>query len=184
MCSSDLSIGKTVITMAQLSMAYAMANNLGEIDELDEMLSPALGLVEAAIQWTDKVTGVPCKCRMDYCLPDLDIPVVLDLKTTRDASPKAFGRSVYEFGYHVQAAMYSDALEAVTGKTPMFLFFCVENTPPHHTAKYFLDDQALWMGQDKYRDLLKKYQECVESGEWPGYSDEFVQLSLPRWAEF
>jgi hypothetical protein len=27
------------------------------------------------------------------------------------------------------------------------------------------------------------FAECLESGKWPGYADDVIQLSLPGWAE-
>ena len=37
-------------------------------------------------------------------------PVIVDLKTTADASYSGFQRSVERFGYHVSAAMYMEGV--------------------------------------------------------------------------
>ncbi len=106
-----------------------------------------------------------------------------DLKTTRDASPRAFNRSVGTYGYHVQRRWYDDAHTAETG-TPLrsFKFIVVESAPPHLVGVYELDvmwdDVAAGMTQ-KARAL---YRECTETGVWPGYGA--ATLTAPTWAVF
>ena len=54
-----------------------------------------------------KAEGTPCKVRPD--LYNKDSGIVLDLKTTIDASPKGFAKSVRQFSYTFQAAFYMTA---------------------------------------------------------------------------
>lgn len=175
---------KTVLTIEQHREAVQMATALRRIDTLSDLLSLPGGLIESAIQWTDPVTGVVCKCRTDFCNPELETPVIFDIKTTVCADRRKFQSAAYEFGYHVQAAMYSDAVQILTHRTPVFLFFCVESAAPYLTKTYAMSDKALWVGQQKYRTLLAQYKQCVECGEWPGLSDDIDELDLPAWAEF
>jgi len=175
--------GRTVLNSEQMKTAMAMADRLRSCEMLTKMLAKDGGLVEAAVQWTDEETGVLCKGRMDWCLPTFTPPIIIDLKTTSSAHPRKFAKSIGDFGYHVQAAMYSDAIEQITGQAPVFLFYCVESCPPFKVRSFYLSDRALYLGRIKYRDLLSQYQRCVDTGEWPGYPEEPEEIDLPAWAD-
>jgi hypothetical protein len=72
------------------------------------------GKAEEPIYWTDEAIGVDCKARPDWLTPD---NIIVDLKTTDDASPRGFAQSVKKYRYDVQAAFYWDGLEAATQRT-------------------------------------------------------------------
>jgi hypothetical protein len=85
------------------------------------------GMKEMSIYWTDEA-GRRWKARPD-CFSD---EVILELKTTGDVRPRAFGRTRKRFGYDLQAAHYVDAVRRLTGRTPRFAFVAVELQPPHY----------------------------------------------------
>jgi hypothetical protein len=128
---------------------------------------------------------VECKARID-ALPREDSMwnnCVVDIKTTADASAKEFQRSVYNFGYHIQAPHYLAAAER--GR---FIFIVVERDAPHCVAIYELDDDALELGRQDREFLLGQWGLC-EAEEaaggpdaWPGFPVEVQELSLPGWA--
>lgn len=138
------------------------------------------GRSELSVLTTDPVTGVQVKCRFDW-LTDDGLP--LDLKTTQDARPDAFARSVANYRYHVQAAFYSDVWEWETGeRLQRFEFAALEKAMPHAVAVYRLDDEAIAEGRRLYREALNLYADCLERNEWPAYAGEPQPLSLPPWA--
>ena len=74
-------------------------------------------------------TGLQCKCRPDWISADGGI--LVDLKTTEDASPREFQRSIAKWRYHVQAGWYMAGIEAAYGTRPSgFIFIAVEKKPP------------------------------------------------------
>ncbi len=82
---------------------------------------------------TDSDTGMKVKCRPDFILDDGSL--IIDLKTTQNASLKGFQKSVVNFRYYVQAAWYLDVVEMATGKRPdAFIFIAVEKTRPFNTG--------------------------------------------------
>ena len=108
---------------------------------------------------------------------------VVDIKTTANASPGEFRRSVYNFSYHLQAQHYMVAAER--GR---FIFIVVERDAPHCVAIYELDDDALKLGYEDREFLLGQWALC-EAEEaaggldaWPGFAIEIQELSLPGWA--
>ncbi len=129
--------------------------------------------------WDDADTGHPCKARADYIRDD---DIMVDLKTTMDASLSEFSRSIAKFGYHRQDAMYSDGFEACFGRPSRgFVFVAVETKPPHAVGVYTLDAESADAGRIEYQTLLNSFAECMESGNWPAYSDNIETIELPRW---
>lgn len=132
------------------------------------------GVVEQSVFWTDEEFGVPCKCRPDLWRDD---GIAVDVKTTEDASPAGFSRSMATYRYHVQAAHYM----AGTG-ADRFLFVAIEKKHPYAVAVYELDEASLDLGRMQRALDLAAYAECARTGIWPGYSEEVEPLSLPGWA--
>lgn len=135
--------------------------------------------VESSIFAT--IGGVKCKCRPDFITSGGLL--VMDVKTTRDASPDEFGRSAWSLGYHLQAAFYRRVISEATGTTPDFLFGCVEPEAPHLTAFYSVPPYLLEYADGLIESLLERYAECLESGVWPGYSSEMQELTVPGYAQ-
>ena len=138
------------------------------------------GRAEMMARWDDVTAGVPCKARFDWY--DEELGLVLDLKTTTDASAREFARSVANFRYHVQAAMYLDALRALGRPADHFVFLAVEKAPPFDMALYELDEDAIAAGRRAMRADMAKLVECSVRGEFPGYPEMIQTLSLPAWA--
>jgi hypothetical protein len=126
-------------------------------------------------------TEILCKARID--IPAFAAGVIGDLKTTTDASARAFERSVWTYGYHRQAPFYQVACAAHGIDIRDALFVPVEATPPYGAAVYRLSDGAIQVGRDQLeRRLLPLWQRCSESGVWPCYSDKIEDIALPAYA--
>ena len=69
------------------------------------------GETENTAIWNDPLYGFRCKCRPDKGFKD--IGVLVDLKSAKDASPFEFSKDAANFGYHVQAAWYTDGMNSV-----------------------------------------------------------------------
>jgi hypothetical protein len=134
---------------------------------------------QTPIVWDDEVTGVRCKALIDAMTPGLTIT---DCKTTRDATERGFSRQAATLAYHWQAAMYCDGWKACTGEELPYTFIVAANEPPHVVGVYRLDDAAIHAGRAQYREKLREWQRCRESGVWPALSDTLVTLELSRWA--
>jgi hypothetical protein len=138
------------------------------------------GHAEVTLVWQDEETGLMCKGRVDFLRND---NVISDLKTSRDVEPFWFGRDVARLQYHVQAAMYLDALETLTKKTAQFKVVAVESAEPYDVVVYGLGEDVIGPGRDAYRTLLKRVAECRANNEWPGYASGIeMALTLPAWA--
>jgi hypothetical protein len=131
------------------------------------------GKAEQSFWWDDKTTGLRCKCRPDW----MTGTTLVDLKTTADASPRGFARSVAAYRYHVQANHYLDGVGA-----ERFIFIAVEKTYPFAVGVYELDAAAMAHGEDLRRRNLATIADCRAINEWPGYSTGIEPISLPTWA--
>jgi len=138
------------------------------------------GKSEVSVFWHCPKTGVLCKARPDYWREEACI--VPDLKTTINAAPEAFSKTVANFFYHLQAAHYLEGMEIATGKQHSWAWIVVEKKPPHGVVVYEPDPELLYVGQERMRPLRELYAECTRTGDWPCYSQGITQISLPRWA--
>lgn len=129
--------------------------------------------IEPETSWFDNWNGIEVKARLDGIGDDY----IIDLKTTQDASPSAFAKSVAQFRYHVQAAWY----QRITG-IRRFVFIAAEKEPPFGIACYELDQQAIDLGNEIIDAQLATFRECQALNSWPCYSSSTETLSLPAWA--
>ena len=149
-------------------------------------VAPAFALLDAASEvelsavFDEPVSGQRCKFRADGIVSEP--AVIFDLKTTIDASPESFAKSVFNFGYHRQAALYLHGAAAVGLTIDAFVILAVENTPPYAAAAYRIMDEAVEAGWDELSRLLDRYARCDRAGEWPAYPDKIIDLALPAWA--
>jgi hypothetical protein len=137
------------------------------------------GQAEASLLWLDRRLGLECKARVDFVA---SCGALVDLKTTRDASQEGFGREVWRYHYHTQAAWYSDGYFAATGKRLPYFLVAVETEAPHVVQVYRVRELELELGRAEYQGLLDTLVTCRASNSWGGYGQGEQLLSLPRWA--
>jgi hypothetical protein len=178
----DANVGRQIVTAEDMATAEAQRAALLAVPELAHALSN--GRAEVSAFWIDSRTGLLCKLRADWLhtLPDGRV-IVVDLKTTADADPAEFGRSVWKFGYHRQAAHYTAGLTACGIDVAAFLFAAVTNARPFLAVPYMLDDEATRKGAEQVVELLDRFAECRRANHWPAYGDGVQVLSLPAWAK-
>lgn len=138
------------------------------------------GSSEVTLRWRDAMTGLRCKARADYWVKGKRLAV--DLKTTDDASPDEFARSVYKYGYAQQDALYRAGFLACGEPIDHFAIVAVEKAPPHAVAVYVLDADAVGKGYTATRRGIERLADCIKHDDWPAYGDGINELSLPRWA--
>jgi len=173
------STGRTVISRADAELVMAMGRAVHS-HPAAAMLLALPGKAETTHIWIDEASGLQCKCRPDWLTDDGSL--IVDLKTTEDASPAGFRKSIASWRYHVQASWYLDGLERATGKRPeQFIFICVEKKAPHAVAVYAADAEMIEAGAKQARLDLDTLAVCKAADSWPGYSDQIETISLPPW---
>jgi len=174
--------GKTVLRPSEDAMVTALSVSARDHHRhpLAASLLATPGLTEASALWIDPATELRCKGRMDKIVPRGKRTLVVDVKTTVDASPRAFSRDIAKFGYHIQAAYYIDGLYRLHPALRSFVFIVIEKSPPYCVAVYEIDDATLTLGRNLYQQYLSRFKACLDADNWPGYPN--ARLSVPSWA--
>jgi exodeoxyribonuclease VIII len=163
--------GIEAVTSTDMEQALAMAGSVRSHQAAAALLRD--GKAEQSFWWDDLQTGLRCKCRPDW----YNGTTIVDLKTTTDASPKGFAKSVAQWRYHIQQNHYLAGTFA-----ERFVFIAVEKTYPYAVGVYELDETAALHGEAERRNNLQTIADCRVIAEWPGYGNTIQPLSLPNWA--
>lgn len=172
---------KTYINMKDVGLVLDMKKVLNDNENLKYLINKGVNEVS---YYLEDLEGVKVKCRPDKITEN----AIIDLKTCEDASVEGFTRQIFKYGYHIQAAMYLDILQQITGKERQFIFLAQEKKKPYAYQIFRVDNTILEQGRYEYKELLKLHKKCLERNEWLGYesfSDSeygVVDLTIPGWA--
>lgn len=144
-------------------------------------LATGIGYIEVSVVWTDPVTLLPCKCRIDALRKIGEDWPLVDVKSTTDARWRQFGYDAAKFMYHVSAAWYVDGVEVATGRKLPFILIPQEKDAPYAVDVLAVDDAQLAAGRATYRRLLNTFSQCLARNMWPAYGNEVNSLWLPKW---
>lgn len=146
------------------------------------------GGCEMAILWTDTITGIECKGKLDKWMPECflpgdtkPVPTVLDLKYLRAVDARSISNAVEEYGWGRRAAMYREGVKVLTGLVADYILVCIEKTPPYSVVVKMLGDETLRGGAWEFRNLLNTWAGCVKTGIYPGYAMDISSIEAPDW---
>ena len=165
--------GKTILSLEDIERLTIMKQRIVEHPAASTILNLS-GVAEQSYQWKDEKTGELCKSRPDFHTDDGTL--IVDLKTTSDASELGFQKSVHNFRYHVQAGFYLRSIK----EAQQFVFIAVETKPPYLVAVYNASTDMINAGNRVADKNLETLANCRKSGKWLGYSEEITTLELPR----
>jgi exodeoxyribonuclease VIII len=171
----ELSEGKIVLTDDQYAKASVMANHIKQHEIVTTLLDDSV--FEQSIFWTDKETGIQFKSRPDIWSSKM----VVDLKTTADASIHGFTRSALNYGYYLQAGMAFEACKAIGKPFEMFVILAAEKEAPYVPAVLIMDQEALKFGIAQFHSYKTRLKICLDSNKWPGYPVQ--ELKVPSYAK-
>lgn len=128
------------------------------------------------------IMGVPCRALLDCHGTDGKEWVIVDLKTTTDASPRKFAAQVADRDYDLQMVWYQTLLANIEGteNPPWWGWLPIEKTAPFANSIYSGED---WQesGMRKLETVLDRFKECTESGKWPMPFRGINKLERPAW---
>lgn len=175
--------GRQEIKLEDMARATEMVKALHDSPFVSALLAGAE--TEKPLFWTDSDTGEACKIRLDALTEIGGDPIIIDYKSTGDASAEGFIRSALKYGYDFQSGMYCEGVKVLTGKAPRFVFIAQEKEAPYSVNVLEADSQFILRGTDKFRELLGIYHECNLTGNWYGLMGPdpvITYLMLPAWA--
>jgi PDDEXK-like domain of unknown function (DUF3799) len=171
--------GKILLRPADMDglseMAKSIRNHAGA-----RYLLQGKGMVEASMFWRESIYGIDCRCRPDWMRDD---GLLIDVKTTDNASPEVFDRHFWNMRYHVQGAFYVDGFEAILkAPCPGFAFIVVEKKPPYAVSLRILTAEYVNIGRRAYLEDIETFARCQRENDWPGYGLEVREIHPPAWA--
>lgn len=176
-CELQEAQGKEVVSAETFAMAQAAVARLNATTEIREVRDNC----DVQVAVVAEIEGIMCKGLIDLCPRDGMRMGLGDLKTAQSANPAGWSRYCFNMRLHWQAAMYLDLWNLATGEgLEHFFHFVSEQAPPHEPCMMALSPEFIAMGRDEYRRALRRYQECVTSGVWPGYPSGAV-IGVEKW---
>lgn len=126
---------------------------------------------------------VACKGRFDHWSEER--LTIYDLKVVECAHPDAVARKMIDFGWDIQAAAYTRAVETVhpeyAGRV-RFVVLAVEPKPPHEVLVRGLAGTMRALGEWKWTQAVKAWDACLRERRWPGYTGMETGIEAPPWA--
>ena len=149
------------------------------LDSPAKIIYDKKGLTELSY-FSEDLGGIKAKCRPDWISSDGH--TVVDLKTTQDASPKGFQKSIANFGYHIQSSFYMRVLQNLDVPVEEFIFIAIEKTAPFCVGVYRASTAMLEEGNKKVDEAINQILWCKENDSYPDYTpNEIETISLPPW---
>lgn len=143
------------------------------------------GRSEQAITWVEHTDfgDVTCKAMFDHVW--LDTGLIMDLKTTADASPSSVERIAENLGYGIQSSAYTRALAALrpalAGRIKYAFAFC-ETDEPYALNLCEPDGVFRELGERRWQRAVREWARCTHDNHWPSYGPASNQLTAPTWA--
>lgn len=165
----DSDTDRQVIAMRRSCLAHPVARKL--------LATP--GQAEVVAHWQDR-TGYPGKAKIDRLIPGR---ILLDLKTARCASPEAFAKAAWEFGYFMQDAWYTRGFAACTGEVLPYVMVVVETEPPYPVGVYSFGDETRRRGEAECDRIIAAWREWRKDPRPAMYGgSDIEEIDLPTWA--
>lgn len=170
--------GKNIVTQEKYDQIDGILKSLSKHKRACQLMSD--GHAEESFFWKDPETGLWCKSRPDFYREG---HIVVQLKTTENASAESFKKDILKYGYHIGAAMEMDALTAVMGRPfDQYVIIAVERSAPHGVQCFQLGERTLQEGQELFYKGLKTLKLCTDTGVYPAYAADLVYTDIPDWA--
>lgn len=109
--------------------------------------------------------GLRMKGRTDVLTDDM----IIDIKTTTSTAPSSFYRTIEDYGYDFQAAVYRELF----GRSRSLLV-AVESSEPFDVVVFELPAEMIDAARERAAAVARRYIECEASGVWPGRKNGIV----------
>ena len=173
----ECSLGENQVSISENDMytiqyMYQSMTNNPAVKEIYNMYDPSDSWDEYSFLTEEEdMHGLKYRVRPDRLLVRNEEPMaILDWKSCRDASEKAFRSDFYKFRYDLQAAFYCDVMGILVAD---FYFVAIEKEYPYNTAVYGLNPETQ-MNALKELNVIK-----YRIGEWKNNPKQ-AEMGLPN----
>lgn len=170
---------RTILASEEFERCQIMADRVRS-HPASAMLFEHRTAVEVSCVWDDPTTGVRCKMRIDMTCDGIE--TIADIKSTENARPHIFEKSIFKYGYYRQAAFYLNGAKVLGLPSKRFVIVAIEKKGAFGRSACPILPDVIHAGHEEIQRLLPVWGECEKSGIWPGYSDEFNDVGLPAYA--
>lgn len=114
--------------------------------------------------------------------------VLVDYKTCTDSYSK-FESEIFKFNYDLKMALQHDVLKLVFGRVGNVVLLAQdklslsEESNPHEYCPWFLDEQVIANGRQKYLVALKRWNKYKQTKVIEGQGNEARYATIPKWAK-
>lgn len=115
--------GVEIVTQDEMDRAKKMIEEIGKHPLASRIIAGATA--EMPYTWTDKETGLPCKCKIDAIKRTKNGIVVIDYKTSSDI--QSVLNWPQKLQYPLQAEFYSQAVKEKYGEEPCEFVFIIQS---------------------------------------------------------
>lgn len=168
--------GKSIVDSDEWSVCCSVAMSMAET-----IRKLGLTIVATEVMLLVDYCGCPLKAAIDAVATDENGDEwIIDLKSTEDASPKAFLQSSRSYRYPLQSHMYRTVFEAFhKRRVKGVVFVAGEKVAPFLSAAYEFGPELMTYAIADFEQAVTTYKGCVALGEWPGYPREVSVLDIP-----
>ena len=172
----DSQVGKIITSQDEIARIKEIASVV-----IDDYYPSFLANYQTEMAVFGKIGETEIKGLIDLVPDGLDC--LIDLKTTSSIdSLNGIQRSIVNWGYHWQAALYLDLWNAASGeKRNRFVFCFVETETPYETAWVELSENLLELGRAGYMNAVAKWQKCVATNHWPKQIEGIQTIEAPKY---
>lgn len=143
----------------------------------------APGPTEVSGFFIDNETGLLLRHRFDKLSYINGEWIGVDLKKTRESNEFKFSKSIFEYNYHLQDAVYSTGFKEITGeKLRSFTFIAVEEEYPNIVELYELCDISKNIGIQLMRELIDDLNNYLIGKKVAHNNRSKKLISLPEFA--
>lgn len=119
------------------------------------------------------------KSRPDFFTDDGRI--MLDYKTTEDASPDAFSRQISRMGYDFQAEFYKRGAAANGHENVDFLILAQETEYPHACSLHAIHPALQEYARMRVERAVALWRDCLTRDYWPAYPTQVCVAMASNW---
>ena len=107
---------------------------------------------------------------------------MIDLKTTQNVSHRMLQRTIYDFKYYMQAAIYDRAATIMGLDMKAYFIIAVESTAPHHVEVVELEPHYIARGHLEWERLLGRWSQWNGTAAHSHHGDDGFVIDAPGYA--
>lgn len=172
--------GKEIVNQDEMDQAKKMISEIGQHPLASRIIAGATA--EMPYTWTDKETGLPCKCKIDAIKRTKNGIVVIDYKTSSDI--QSVLNWPQKLQYPLQAEFYSQAVKEKYGEDPCEFIFIIQSNKEG-------EEDVIAVANVEYdtglvaKDIVKSHMRSIAEklSRWDETQDKAIWAAYPNRVE-